>query len=229
MNYYNYEKDIFYDDKGYLITDIRDICEWYLAGAKREQKFTFNARSNNCKIVYKTLLNYSKTGRMKYTPYSVCNFLIKVFIMKYLNKSQENGSLNSLHISIYTPKVVRHNDNDIAIYLNILDEEELIFDTIFTNSKYKYTVDRENYFRLKLGLQYYLLGIEKDYGYLVYTSFKSAVKTIRIDNVFTHEQCERIIDNYFMANKSKRKADIKDNELLYSEIIDNLSKYKLLS
>ena len=227
MNYYNYEKDIFYDDEGYLIIDVRDICEWYFPRQKREIKFKFGYHSQNCKIVYKTLLNSIKKGIPQISPYNVPNFLIEIFKRKFLSQN-DMFCPNAIHSSIYTPKVVREGE-DIGLYINLLSKDDVLLDTLFTNSKYTYSVDTENYFRLKLGLMYYLLGIEKDYGYLIHCSFKSAIRTIRIDRVFTHEQCKKIIENYFKVNRIRRKADIKKEDIIYAEIINDLPKLKLLS
>ena len=75
-----------------------------------------------------------------------------------------------------------------------------------------------NYFKLLISLKYYLLGINKDTGVLIHISFKSAIRTITIDNLFSHEECREIISKFMATKEAQIKYILSKEETILCSI-----------
>ena len=158
MIYYSYDKDIFFDDNNRKLTDSKDVCEYYFIDTQRYQKFHFTKRQYKCKLLYDMIHQFEKEGTVNYTKSLDCNFLFNV----YKAKIHTNFSIRASYLPVY--------NNEIGSYINLLTDKDEIIETVITNKKYRESPEFIEYFKLKLGLEYLALGIEKDYGYIIHCS-----------------------------------------------------------
>ena len=212
MVYYSYDKDLFFDESGTKIANTNKICAYYSIDGINYHSFSFTKRQNKCQIVYDMIHQYERKGKINYSKSLDCNFLFNVYKAKIHN----NFSIRASYMPV--------SNYNIGAYINLLTDQEEIIETVITNKKYIESSDFIEYFRLKLGIEYLCLGIEKSYGYIIHCSTTNAIRTSRIDNVYNHQRSLRAIDNYLRNENTKRKADINNIDFIKYKALKCLEK-----
>lgn len=217
MYYYLKYRDKFVDENSTLIPDVNDICRWYFCGSKNKKynlRFTEGLESQQCKRMFDSIYDYTVNRTDNTVAHTIGNIALNVF--KVLTKDEIARA--------YIPVV---SSKGFAGYIHLITVDNVVVDTAFTRDKFKATGETLEYYRLKLGLLYYLLDIEKDFGYLMHISAVNGIKRQYIENVYDNAKCESIIDAYMAQNKAKRKADIGKADILLYQIYNAPKRLKL--
>ncbi len=186
MNYYHKIRDIFFNELNEQLPDVRAIASWYLNDNTKYQSFDFS-KNPKAKHLYKLIRSLELgEGELK-TKDGVCNILLRAY-----NRRLHHPDLPRSYVVSYIP-VERYG---VGAFINLLNDKGELIDVIITEKKCSDTDAMFDYFRLKLGLEYYLLGIDSDYGYVLHCSTQTATRMFKVEDVVPNDKCGEIIASY---------------------------------
>ena len=183
--------------------NVESICDWYIKSICILNKYPINRKSQyKCKILKSMIEEYCKTGNEQSSKYLDVNFLYMMFKIKI--NGNHKKELNDRIIKV-NEKIIKDN---IYGVVDILTKDKYLIKTIYSNQKVIINEEDKEYYRLYIGMLYYLLGINKENGYIMTFSFKKGLKIIEIDKIYNKNKCEHIIDqyktNYSLFKKGKQ-------------------------
>lgn len=211
MIYYSFFQDSLTDESLNKKINITEICDYYFLSILNTGDLKSKMHPE-CKLLYEAVQRYVQTGKVSKTTNKCINFLMKVIASKI-----PHDIINAE----YSYKPLMGKDEDWGGLINILVNDNILVDTVYTKSPFRNEQDLLDYYRLKLGLEYYLLGIENKEGYLMHISFKTAVRTRLITGVYSNAQCKKIVDTYMSNKKDLRRADISLKDICSYEYCKN--------
>lgn len=217
MNYYLQHEDIFIDENNNVIPDVNDICEWYMFDNKCKKynlKFTDSPASKYIQKMYDSIHDYTVLGIDNTTAHTIGNVALNVF-------------------RIITKDIIKHayipvvSSKGFAGYIHLITNDDVIIDTAYTSDKFKKTDDTLEYYRLKLGLLYYLLDSYKEFGYLMHISTNNGIKRQYIDGVYDKTRCENIINAYLSQKNVPKHTNIGKADILLYKIYNAQKRLEL--